>query len=726
MLLRAVQALFALSALANAVVLPQATTNTTSTTWTTSSAASSTATLLCPAANGTTYTALNSDVFTIACAIDHAGGDLSNVQSPTFGSCLNTCSTTSGCVAVSYVPGSGYCYMKSTVNAASSASYVWAAVLKTPTANSSSSPVSSTSSPTSSSPTVNNACATVSSLVATQTAATPTVPAPVAWACMQSVPLNVTSALILVKDIIPYVNWQTTTSYLKNPPPGYLQAAVDIYGELATIQAKLSNGSYANEYQFEFELYRVFQTAHDGHFRYSPTLVAGIFNFARPQPIVSVSVDGVSLPQLYLYADIVAQSAGASFTPSVINLIDGEDAVTYVKNLSSFGSLQDPDALYNNVGYSLAQVSLGTTGTGAGSFTGGGRGAYFYAGQNTTLTFVNGTSFTFDNFAYVYESFVNVTTGQEVYNTYLDPGSATTAASEGEAESGFGSASPVVRAVAAAAGTPAPGYPTPVIRQANNQIGGYYLNVTGYEDAAVLSVPSFVSYFSEEASFQSVGDSFLAAAYAAGKTKLIIDLSANAGGTVLQGYSLFKSLFPSMDPYGGTRFRAHEAFNLIGFETSAFAGPVYPWNIYAANDSILNDFAETPFDYRADMTQNGTDFTSWSQKFGPHEFYGDEFTSIIRWNLSDPFSLPGSGIVVDGYGTRSNVTQVQRWASKDIIVMYDGYCASTCTIFSELMTSQGNVQTVAMGGRPQVGSMQAVGGVKGVNGLSCDSSPKPQ
>jgi len=544
---------------------------------------------------------------------------------------------------------------------------------------------------------------------------------------MQSVPLNATSALVLVEEIKPYLTWQTTTSYLKNPPAGYLEPAIDIWAEIAAIETKLMNGSYVNEYWFEWDLYRVFQRAHDGHFRFLPSLVAGLFHFARPVPLVSVSLDGKSLPKPYVYADILLQSYQlTAFTPSPITLIDGQDAVAYLENLSTYGSLQDPDALYNNVFYELAQISLGNTGTGAGSFAGGGRGAYFYAGQNTTLTFANGSSTTFDNFARVYANFKNVTTGQQVYNKYLDPpvtvttssvSSSTATTSSLGVTSSISSASTTTSTTVAS--TPAPGYPDPVIRQVNNQIAGYYIDSLAYQDVAVLSIPSFVGYFAQEASFQAVANQFLAIAYTAGKKKLIIDVSANAGGTILQGYSIFKSLFPSMDPYGGTRFRAHETFDLIGSEVSAYAGVVYPWDIYAANNSVLDDFAESPFDYRADMTEQGTQFTSWAQKYGPHTFNGDNFTSIIRWNLSDPFSLPGSGIIVDGYQNMTGYPAVQYFAAQDIVIVYDGYCASTCTIFSELMRQQGGVKAVAMGGRPTPGPMQAVGGVKGTNGKPC-------
>ncbi len=128
-----------------------------------------------------------------------------------------------------------------------------------------------------------------------------------------------------------------------------------------------------------------------------------------------------------------------------------------------------------------------------------------------------------------------------------------------------------------------------MIRQTTNLIGGYYLEGSiAYEDIAVLSVPSFVGLGDIEASFQRVGLQFLQESKAAGKTNLIVDVSANGGGTILQGYNLFTELFPHLIPYGATRFSAHEAFDIIGTEVSAVAGPVYPWNITA--EVVLDDF----------------------------------------------------------------------------------------------------------------------------------------
>ncbi|GAB7347877.1 hypothetical protein MBLNU459_g5404t1 [Dothideomycetes sp. NU459] len=578
------------------------------------------------------------------------------------------------------------------------------------------------------------ACASVSELVASFTSAspsaTPTVPAAIAYECLNSIPFNQSAASDLLESIRPYLNWQTTLEYVKSPPVDYaekIQAPYDFLATFNAIAANVSAGSYASEYAFGFDLYRSFQRVHDGHFGFTPDSVGLIFNFARTTPLVSVSVDGKSVPQPYVYADILTASFGnATFTPSPITQIDGQNATEFLLNWSQYGSLQDKDALWNNMFWIPAQVSLGSTGTGTGTFSGGGRGRFPYPGASTTLTFANGTSVTNQNYAKVLASFDGITSGADIYQTYfavpeiafanaLELATATTSsASSTAAASSTSAASPTT-----ATSTPAPGYPTPVIRQSNNLNGGYFLDGAGFEDVAVLTVPSFVGLGSAEVEFQNVNSQFIADALAANKTKLIIDVSANAGGTILQGYDLFKQLFPSILPYGATRFRAHEALDLIGQEFSYISG-LYPRSL-SENDTIQN-IESAAYNYRTDADINYEPFNSWAEKYGPHA-YGpapDNFTSIIRWNLSDVLTPDNSGgIYVSGYLNRSNVT-VQPFARDNIIIVYDGYCASTCTIFSELMRQQAGVKTIALGGRPNTDIIQAVGGVKGTNDYPYD------
>ncbi|ORY19892.1 hypothetical protein BCR34DRAFT_551887 [Clohesyomyces aquaticus] len=562
-------------------------------------------------------------------------------------------------------------------------------------------------------------CAAVSASAATQTGAVHTVPAQLALECLTSVPLNKSAALELVDSIAPYLRWQSTTAFLKDPPAEYIekiQDAVDVWGGLATIKSKVQNSAFANEYEFGWALYRLLQSTHDGHFVFVPDVVGTVFNFARPVALVSVSEDGKALPKPFVYPDIVASSLGnASFTPSAIATINGQKATEYLENWSQYGSLQDRDALYNNVFYELAIVSLGSSSTGMGTFTGGGRGRWVYPGATTTLGFENGTSVTYNNYAKVLVSFDGVTDGTSLYKKWFTANKPKTTSPPASNTS----STPSATATPSATSTPAPGYPPPVFRESHNLIGGYYLE-GDYSDVAVLSVPSFVSLDVAEIPFQEVGQKFLAAAKAAGKTKLIVDVSANGGGTILQGYDLYKQLFPTLSAYAaGDRFRAFESTDLVGQIFSDTAEGL-PRTLDTKNETLLNleyDVISSVFNYQTDETIDGKPFASWSAKFGPTTDHGDNYTNLIRWNLSDILTpLNSGGIYVHGFGNLTNFTQP--FAAENIVVVTDGYCASTCTIFSELMRQNAGVKYISLGGRSKPGITQAVGGVKGTNNLS--------
>jgi hypothetical protein len=224
--------------------------------------------------------------------------------------------------------------------------------------------------------------------------------------------------------------------------------------------------------QFGFSLYRLLQRTHDGHFVFVPDVVGTIFNFARPVPLVSVSADGEALPKPFVYPDILASSFGnATFKPSAITTINGQNATKYLENWAQYGSLQDRDALYNNVFYQLASVSIGPNGASIGTFAGSGRGRWVYPGPTTELCFENGTTVTYENFARVLVPFKGVTDGESLYQKFF-----VTQPSETEAVSPMASNSTVATSTVAAPTTtpsvkptPAPGYPPPVIREPHNQ-----------------------------------------------------------------------------------------------------------------------------------------------------------------------------------------------------------------------------------------------------------------
>ncbi|OJD35908.1 apple protein [Diplodia corticola] len=95
----------------------------------TTAAATATATALtCPSSNGTITGMSTGGTYEILCAIDYAGGDFKEVDTPTFEECLEACDDNEGCVAISYVAPS--CYLKSELMTPVAVSYVWGAVVK--------------------------------------------------------------------------------------------------------------------------------------------------------------------------------------------------------------------------------------------------------------------------------------------------------------------------------------------------------------------------------------------------------------------------------------------------------------------------------------------------------------------------------------------------------------------------------------------------------------------
>lgn len=107
-------------------------------------------------------------------------------------------------------------------------------------------------------------------------------------------------------------------------------------------------------------------------------------------------------------------------------------------------------------------------------------------------------------------------------------------------------------------------------------------------------------------------------------------------------------------------------------------------------------------------------FTSWDDLYGPVSDKRDNYTNLFRWYLNDPLIFESGGIDVHGYGSLANYSTTP-FAAEDVVVVTDGYCASTCTIFSELMRQRAGVKFISLGGRARAGLTQAVGGVKGTN-----------
>ncbi|KAL2071204.1 hypothetical protein VTL71DRAFT_12439 [Oculimacula yallundae] len=534
---------------------------------------------------------------------------------------------------------------------------------------------------------------------------TPRVSAELAYACLISAPLNVADATALIQSMLPYIEWQSSLSYLKNPPAGYQFPSVDVFGSLNTILANIQTGVYKNEHAFQTDLLLLFQSVHDGHFRFSPDLLSKALVFRRPISVVSVSRDGVEVPKVYLRENIDAYvKVNGTTMPSAVKKVNGEEVQSFMAKLAQLGFLQDLDGLYNNLMYEMAFDAQSPNYRYAGYFALAGRYGYFYPGSNTTLEFENGTISTVDNYAEVVGNFDGVVDGKTLYEKFCTgPQRQASGSTEGDV--------PQNTEEAPEGNTHPNGYPVPQVVSSDLQVSGYFLHGAGYEDVAVLSMLSFSPNYPSE--FQYIIQTFISAARGAGKTKLVIDLSSNGGGNILTGYDAFRQLFPQIVQDGFSRLREHDAFKIMSTGVSRYAA-----NFSTTSDNAKDYFAHgSVLNYRYDLNVTDDPFLTYKDKFAPQKVNGDEYTNLLRWNLNDPSTTVdpswGLGETITGYGDRQNFTQP--FAPEDIIMVYDGYCASTCTLFSDFMRAQAGVKSIAMGGRPNTSPIQGVGGTRGAN-----------
>lgn len=374
---------------------------------------------------------------------------------------------------------------------------------------------------------------------------------------------------------------------------------------------------------------------------------------------------------------------------------------------SQNGRSQDPDANYNQVFVNIPALAYQGTETSYFSLS------RFYQGENTVLTFANESIRDVMTRAQFLseKSLEGLTDGTSFFSRFCNnnltetilaqANSSETAPSQTATNDTSVPYEPVSTETVA---PPHPAYPSPIVISSDKSVAGY-LSET-YPDLAILAVPSFSSISPIE--FENVVRQLLATASEDDRTRLVIDARGNGGGSIFLAYDLFRQLFPTETPYGAGNYRAGELHNLTGrvaSENIEQLRSTYPELVKAGVDGVVLN----SFNYREPLTENNEQFTSWEDFFGPYRNNRGEFTSLNRFNLTD---ISATTVPILGYA-EDDITQPRTFSPEDIVLLHDGNCASTCAIFSEFMTSQMPTRSVVVGGRPQTGPMQGVGGVKG-------------
>ncbi|OCL11266.1 hypothetical protein AOQ84DRAFT_386953 [Glonium stellatum] len=541
-----------------------------------------------------------------------------------------------------------------------------------------------------------------------------------AYDCLTSVPFDPAVASRFIDYLNTTFLFQSTLAYLKNPPQGYQQPAVDFLQGLQLIQQNITAGYYTNEYAFEADLQILLYATHDAHVALTAGALSA-FSFASPFAISSVSVDGKQLPKVYVTDDII-QSPGQAWQPSAIKSINGEDVTEYLTKfaaLNSAGTLE-PHADWNQLMTSPALDIQGSLSVFAGAAT-------FYPGDDLAFVFENGTELDY-NWLAIYDNPYPtgpLTTGGDFYNYFVlgllpasynetetfNPAYAPDSSTPQNSSSNSSSNSWYDDSDGA--------YPNPDISQQDLSTAGSGV-VTGYLlhdiSTAVLSLPTF------QQSGWSVGNFSLAVqetinhGTAANLSRIIIDLQQNAGGTVELVFSTFRRFFPDIDPFAGSRRRSHELANVLGEILTGYWDNLTTndaeYSIYAANEWVITDRLNAA---------TGRNFTSWSEYFGPIAVQDDLFSLTERYNTSSEIfdEAAFNDWIPYGYTAENPAVATRPWDPENIVLLTDGLCSSACALFLEMMTQAG-ARTIAVGGRPTTGPMQAAGGNRGAVVYSAD------
>jgi hypothetical protein len=89
-----------------------------------------------------------------------------------------------------------------------------------------------------------------------------------------------------------------------DPPTSYLSPPVDIWGGLDYLQQQAADNKFGNQFEFDTALSDLFISAKDGHLSLIPCSYMP-FAFVGHESLVSVSSDGLQLPQIYTFGMFV-------------------------------------------------------------------------------------------------------------------------------------------------------------------------------------------------------------------------------------------------------------------------------------------------------------------------------------------------------------------------------------------------------------------------------------
>jgi hypothetical protein len=201
-------------------------------------------------------------------------------------------------------------------------------------------------------------------------------------------------------------------------------------------------------------------------------------------------------------------------------------------------------------------------------------------------------------------------------------------------------------------------FPSPITRHPKDFVRGYYIKRNEYQDVAVLQLPTFRLNGEVANTISVTANEFISQATAAGKTKLIIDLSGNGGGDVNVGFNIFRILFPHQNIETRTRFRVTDIIYLMGKIFSSHQARD-KYDEFPLDLPLAAELAVTPNQNRA--------FRSWEELSGGRgtdDISMSELHATFNFTSASTYNDP-----IEGYGPVAQTHVVQPFSANNIIIV---------------------------------------------------------
>jgi hypothetical protein len=453
--------------------------------------------------------------------------------------------------------------------------------------------------------------------------------------------------------------------------------------------------------------------ANDNHFDYPPAILSVFFYLRRYLDFVSISKDGISPPEIYHRIDLEALGGHSSYEPSPVDSVDDMPIAEWLAWDASRrpANYRDPDAQFNSEFTTIPGMAITRPGMSQVS--------QIEVPDDYTILFRNETGFRVDAMLMFAPgvNFSGIDSGEAFHERFeIVPDGVEDLDDSGSLDISQASIPGLDELVEELKSEldggdegkerQITGYPVPVALHSQNSISGYLLDDPDHQDTAVLAILDFypvlgsmlagshfniTGYILES---RAVVAEFVRAAKEAGRTRLVIDMSANSGGAVLLAHEIYRLLFPQGDLSIYDRYRINEAF-----EAAAVA---------ADYDVFLSELitAFKPQSPDGDIIDTAEEF------IGPYTAGGQNVTAPFRRDLSTPWA---QNTWVNGFEPDSSQTTIDTapFDPENITIVTDGTCASACASFVDFLTRNHGIRTIALGGRPDKLPMQAIGGVRG-------------